>query len=171
MRASVAPSQVMHAAPENVWGQMLSPRFLDGRCRELDDELGCVPCLACHHQGGTAPVRAAATHPDVLMMNASTPDELGYLPLFNMAGHEDLQGQVVCRTCHISHGRLDLLRRRADDPDMTPEEQHALRMQVRPFLPPNVCTTCHGEEARARYLFFHDPHRFHGNGGVTAAPH
>ena len=150
---SCKPCHAMHADRNGVWGQMLSPRFLSDRCEGVN---GCVPCLTCHHAGGPAPVRQVATHPEMVMMNINQPGEPAYLPLFNAAGREDPQGQVVCRTCHVSHGRYDLLKRRAENPNMTADEQHAMRMQVRPFVAPNVCTACHGEEARARFLHFHD---------------
>lgn len=156
---SCKPCHAMHAEPNGAWGQMLSPRFLEERCRQLEGKFACAPCLACHHEGGPAPVRRATTHPEMIMMNIVQPTDAGYLPLFNIAGHEDPHGQVACRTCHVSHGRLDLLKRRAENPEMTAEEQHSLRMQVRPFITPNACSACHGPEARARFLFFHDPTR------------
>lgn len=156
---SCKPCHAMHAEPNGAWGQMLSPRFLEERCRELEGKFSCAPCLACHHSGGPAPVREITTHPNMIMMNILEPSDPGYLPLYNLAGREDPHGQVACRTCHVSHGRLDLLRRRAESPQMTPEEQHALRMHVRPFRLPNACSACHGQEARSRFLFFHDPTR------------
>lgn len=154
---SCKPCHAMHASPDGSWGQMLSPRFLMEQCEGFGDEnVTCLPCLGCHHPGGPAPVREVATHPETIMRNISTPDQPGYLPLFNQEGHEDLDGQVVCRTCHVSHGRLDLLRRLAQTPTLTADEQHALRTQVRPFIAPNVCTACHGAEARLKFLRFHN---------------
>ena len=146
-----------HADQSGTWGQLLSPRFLMAYCGPLEDQgAGCVPCLACHRPDGPAPVRAIATHPDVIMQNIVASGEPGYLPLFGVDGREDPGGQVACRTCHVSHGRLDLLQRLAANPMMSAEERHALRAQVRPFVEPNVCTACHGNEARWKFLRFHD---------------
>lgn len=154
---SCKPCHAMHARPDGTWGQMLSPRFLMHRCAGvLGAGVSCVPCLACHHAQGPAPIREVATHPEVIMQNISEPGTPGYLPLYDPGGHEDPGGQVTCRTCHVSHGRLDLLQRMANTPSLTPEEQDALRAQVRPFIAPNVCTACHGAAARNRFLHFHD---------------
>jgi predicted CXXCH cytochrome family protein len=157
---SCKPCHAMHAAPNATWGQVLSPRFLMAYC-EVDPELqgDCVPCLACHHEGTAAPVRAVDRHPEVVAMNLFEPDDPGYMPLFANDGKVDVQGEVTCRTCHVSHGRLDLLRRVEANEELTPEERQSIRTQVRPFRPPNVCTSCHGAEARMKYLFFHDPQR------------
>ena len=157
---SCRPCHAMHANPDGAWGQMLSPRFLQESCDQVgatDDD--CLPCLACHHADGPAPIRAVTTHPERRMFNIVAPDAPGYLPLFNRAGDIDPAGHVVCRTCHLSHGRLDLLERVAAAEDLSEAERSAIRTQVRPFTPPNICTECHGQQARALYLFFHDPQR------------
>ncbi len=156
------PCHAMHAQPDGAWGQMLSPRFLADVCEEVEGgATGCVPCLACHHVDGPAPVRAVAVHPTRAMFNVYAPDAPGYLPLFNAAGHVDPTGQVVCRTCHLSHGCEDLLLRVAQNEELTEAERSAVRTQLRHFVEPNVCTECHGSEARFRFLFFHDPDRRH----------
>jgi len=158
---SCKPCHAMHASPDGNWGQMLSPRFLAESCKLVVDKEGaaCLPCLACHHADGPAPVREIATHPQREMWNMIAPDAPGYLPLFNAAGHVDPRGMVVCRTCHLSHGRLDLLKRVAEKESLSHAEHSAIRTQLRPFVAPNICTECHGSEARARFLFFHDPGR------------
>ncbi len=155
---SCKPCHAMHAYPDSVWGEVLSPRFLMERCERVVGgvEVSCVPCLACHHPEGPAPVRDIATHPDVLMMNVIDPNAPGYLPLFGADGRVDRQGRVACRTCHLSHGRLDLLQRVEDDETLTEAEQGALRLQLRHFATPNVCSECHGPQARESFLHFHD---------------
>lgn len=155
---SCKPCHAAHADASGAWGQLLSPRFLMAYCTAEDNQgVSCVPCLACHRPNGPAPVRTVATHPDLIMMNIVEPGKPGYLPLFNEEGREDPGGQVACRTCHVSHGRLDLLQRLAANPMMSAEERHALRAQVRPFVEPNVCTACHGNDARQEFLRFHNP--------------
>ncbi|MGD8453988.1 MAG: cytochrome c3 family protein [Phycisphaerae bacterium] len=157
---SCKPCHAMHASRDGLWGQMLSPRFLRDWCKGTEEMRGGrLPCLACHCPDGVAPLPQIVTHPDKEMFNMISPDAPGYLPLFDTAGHIHPAGRVVCRTCHLSHGRLDLLRRVAQRESLSRAEQSAIRTQVRPFVPPNICTECHGEEARMRFLFFHDPAR------------
>ena len=157
---SCKPCHAMHDSRDGSWGQMLSPRFLLDQCEGQDGTGGdCVPCLACHRPDGPAPARTNATHPDKEMYNMVAPDSAGYLPLFNADGHVDPAGHVACRTCHVSHGRLDLLRRVAQNESLSPGEKSAVRTQIRPFIPPNICTECHGPEARLRFLYFHTPER------------
>lgn len=153
---SCKPCHAMHARPDAAWGRMLSTRFMASGAPVVTAENdGPAPCMTCHHENGPAPVREIASHPQKEMFNVTPPDAPGYLPLFNAVGHEDPQGQVTCRTCHVSHGRIDLLQQSAANAELSPAERRAMRMQLRPFEPPNVCTTCHGEEARAKFLFFH----------------
>jgi predicted CXXCH cytochrome family protein len=157
---SCRPCHAMHAPPGGSWGQMLSPRFLQSICDTLEPHgASCVPCLACHHEDGPAPLRAIDTHPEADLWNSIPPDAPGYLPLYDVAGHVDTEGQVTCRTCHVSHGRLDLLRRMEAEGDLTAAERSSMRSQVRPYVEPNLCTGCHGNEARFRFLFFHNPQR------------
>jgi predicted CXXCH cytochrome family protein len=157
---SCKPCHAMHANPSAAWGQMLSPRFLGATCQPgAKGEPDCVPCEVCHQPGGPAPVRAVVTHPEVAMTNVIPRDAPGYMPLFNEQGREDPKGQVVCRTCHLSHGRLDLLKLVSANPSLTAGEQRAVRMQLRDFVPPNICTECHGFEARLRFLFYHNPEK------------
>jgi predicted CXXCH cytochrome family protein len=153
---SCKPCHAMHARPDGSWGQMLSPRFLIQYCEVGPDQVAkCLPCLACHHPNGPAPVREATTHPNAVMLNINNPTDPGYLPLFNAAGMVDPTGQVVCRTCHVSHGRTDLLAM-MERGGLSQEQQDNLRAQVRGFMMPNVCTACHGPEARNLFLLFHD---------------
>ncbi len=160
---SCKPCHAMHAAPGKTWGHMLSPRFLP-QSGEAATQPGAsqpraegLPCQVCHRKGGPAPVRAVDTHPNGFMFNAIKPDQPGYMPLFNADGKVDSNGQITCRTCHLSHGRLDLLKAAARDPSMSPATEEAAKLQVRPFVTPNLCTQCHGADARRRFLFFHDP--------------
>ena len=158
---SCKPCHAMHATPDGTWGQVLSPRFLMEFCvvPEGSGGAGCVPCLACHHPDGPAPAREVTTHPEVITMNMFAPEDPGYMPLYGVDGKVDPQGQVTCRTCHLSHGRLDLLRRLDEDKTLTEVERAQFKAQVRPFEEPNPCTTCHGASARTLFLYFHDKSR------------
>lgn len=153
---SCKPCHAMHADRQGTWGQMLSARFLP-RCETIKGQPECIPCLSCHRENGPAPFQRLASHPPRRLASVGRESDIGHLPLFNAAGHEDPQGEVTCRTCHVSHGRLDLLKAIAENPDWTPAQQEAMRAQLRPFLEPNTCTACH-DSAQARLLFlrFHD---------------
>ena len=157
---SCKPCHAMHASPGGSWGELLSPRFLLEYCKaEGDDPAKCLPCLACHMAEGPAPKRTFTQHPEVLTMNVFDPLAPGYMPLFMADGRVDPQGQVTCRTCHISHGRSELLTLMEQNRELTAEQREALKAQVRPFFAPNVCTTCHGPQARTLFLYFHEPAR------------
>lgn len=163
---SCKPCHAMHARPDATWGQMLSPRFLvpdnsAAASRPAATEAAmsqpsetALPCQICHRPGGPAPVRQINTHPMGFMFNTIKPDEPGYMPLFNAQGKVDPNGQITCRTCHLSHGRLDLLKAAASQP-MPAQAAEATKLQVRAFVTPNLCTQCHGADARRRFLFFH----------------
>lgn len=157
---SCKPCHAMHAAPDAVYGDALSPRYLQEKCdiAGLGHE-GCVPCLACHHAGGPAPVRDVFTHPEVVNFNLFKPEDPGYMPLFAASGKVDPSGQITCRTCHLSHGRVDLLELVAQEQTLQPEQLEGLRAQVRRFATPNICTNCHGDAGRVKYLFFHNAAR------------
>ncbi|MCC6358474.1 MAG: cytochrome c3 family protein [Phycisphaerales bacterium] len=164
---SCKPCHAMHATRDGAWGQMLSPRFLMEDCQTIGDEnVGCVPCLSCHRVGGIAPLREVFTHPQVAMNNIYDKSAPGFLPLFNAEGHIDPQGQVTCRTCHLAHGWVpEGATAQSAIESLTPEQQSARQFSLRPFVSPNVCMTCHGMEARWRFLFFHNPDRRKGPTG------
>ena len=157
---SCKPCHAMHAEPREAWGQMLSPRFLEIGAKPVRapaGQEGRLPCLACHQEGGVAPVREVTEHPAVSMVNNIAPEAAGYMPLFGKDGQVEVNGQITCRTCHLSHGRPDLLKPREAQQTQSPEEQRAVRMQLRPFEAPNICTECHGPSGRSKFLFFHNP--------------
>ncbi len=164
---SCKPCHAMHAKPSDSWGLMLSPRFLrtkdessaanpQSQPADAASPEAAVPCLVCHHANGPAPVRQVSTHPPVSLANYLPPDAPGYMPLFNFDGKPDAHGQITCRTCHLSHGQTSLLTAAATNPAINADESRSARMQLRPFVAPNLCTQCHGEKARLKFLFFHN---------------
>ncbi len=158
---SCKPCHAMHARPDGSYGKLLSPRFLL-EIREIDDPnlaADGVPCQVCHTAGGHAPTRSFTQHPEVVTMNIVPEDDPSYMPLFAADGHVDPQGQITCRTCHISHGRVELLELVERQAEMSAAQRSALKAQVRPFVAPNICTTCHGPDARAHFARFHQPAR------------
>jgi predicted CXXCH cytochrome family protein len=120
-------------------------------------------CTGCHAAGGQAPPPRIATHPDVPMANLTQPDARGFLPLFDSQGQVAAAGSIGCGTCHLPHGQVppgaggDMLLER-----MSEESRRAMRLLLRPFVPPNACTTCHGTDGLRRFLYYHDPQRREG---------
>lgn len=156
------PCHAMHANGDRSWGQMLSPRFLVAIKGESGGAVSAgdgVPCMVCHCPGGIAPAPTVAEHPQVTIPHEVPPEAPGYLPLFDAAGHVSPDGQITCRTCHLSHGRLDLLQQAAESKTVSEQDRRAMKLNLRAFVSPNICTQCHGQEARFRFLFFHKPDR------------
>ncbi|MBI5866454.1 MAG: hypothetical protein HZB38_18440 [Planctomycetes bacterium] len=154
---SCRPCHAVHGSSDQAWGHMLSPRFLPGMDHASVDS--DAACTACHRAGGPAPSPAASEHPRAPIPNALAPEAPGYLPVFDSAGCENANGQVTCRTCHLSHGRLEPSQLAGQNETQPPGPLRAMKPKLRPFLPPNYCTQCHGSEARLRFLLFHDPIR------------
>lgn len=150
------PCHVVHGDPSKVQGNLLwgAPAA---------DSSAFAPnqrCVGCHRNGGPAKPPRTIMHPDVAMRNSASPDEPGFLPLFNEQGEIDPNGRLACMTCHAVHGREP--NPGGENPDLdtlSPAVQRAMRLELRPFKAPNLCTTCHGEEAQWRFLRFHDPKR------------
>ena len=161
---SCRPCHKVHGNPDDVatpllWGAGTNPA---GR---LPDERRC---LGCHRTGGPARPPATAAPPAVPMSGAieADRDSPGFLPLFDEQGAVDPRGRISCLTCHVPHGRAP---GPADSPDvhaasLSPARRRAMRLELRRFVMPNVCTTCHGLDALRYFLYFHDPQR---RGGRT----
>ncbi|MCG3128593.1 MAG: hypothetical protein CHACPFDD_03482 [Phycisphaerae bacterium] len=107
-------------------------------------------CIGCHRPNGPAPSVPIASHP---ALDMRTIDALPVtLPLYDEFGHQSDVGRITCRTCHLPHGG-------ACAPAADPVVRSAQRAMLRPFTPPNTCTTCHGADGLRRFLYFHDPQR------------
>ena len=160
---SCKPCHAMHAKPNDQWGRLLSPRFLmEIRPAATGQLADCLPCVACHATQNNARQRTFEQHPLTVTKNTIAPDEPGYMPLFDQQGLVDPHGQVTCRTCHVSHGRVDLLEQIEQQTSATSHDAEGLKAHLRPFESPNICIGCHGNQARALFLFFHDPSRRSG---------
>jgi predicted CXXCH cytochrome family protein len=165
------------------------PRWLEGAAAQgpftsdapASNEVTAPRCTVCHRVGGQAPVPAISTHPDVLMFNLDQGRGPDYPPLFNDCGEEDRPGRFNRRTCHLTHGRqgpTTVAGRSSDDgPASQPAPvendlaaQSTLRRllrHLRAFSGLNLCTNCHGFDARRRFLYFHQPAR---RGGPLVLP-
>lgn len=119
-------------------------------------------CSACHREGGPSHPPKIASHPDLPLTSVLTAGADAALPLFNDAGDPDPRGRITCRTCHVPHGQRsdpEQLIRLADLPS---DQRKSFRLLLRPFVPPNACTTCHGADGLWRFLYYHDPSRRRG---------
>lgn len=153
---SCKPCHNVHGNPEVfakslMWGAGINPA-------------GSTPqdqrCLACHQAGGAAKPPAIAYHPDVIFTNTDEPEARGFLPLFNQKGEIDPAGTIACMTCHEPHGRAaGGASGDSDAASLPPARQRAMRLELRTFEMPNLCSSCHGLDALRRFLYFHDPIR------------
>jgi len=171
--ASCRPCHAVHGNADKISGRLLWPDDLAANVNEQwsDADSASAACLVCHRRDGPARPPAIATHPPVQMAVASggrselaakataAEGRSGELRLYGRDGRPDPKGSIACPTCHLPHGGISA----GDDParlEAAPREQlRAMRLMLRPFAPPNLCTTCHGEDGLRRFLYFHDPRR------------
>jgi hypothetical protein len=116
--------------------------------------------MGCHGLKGNATRITPVDHPDVALRNVNAPDAPGLLPLVNDQGVIAPDGRIGCITCHLPHGRPPGPTFPAVEPgQLTPALHRALRPMVRPYIAPNLCTTCHGFDGLRRFLYYHDPQK------------
>jgi len=151
------PCHQVHGAHGSMAEHLFWPRDLASPPPEAaPDHVADAYCTACHREDGSAPLPATADHPDLPLFNMVPPNMPGFLPLYNKQGAIDPRGRITCRTCHAPHGRDIEASVTAGD---SPTARKAMRLLLRPFVPPNVCTNCHGVDGLRRFLYFHDPER------------
>jgi hypothetical protein len=80
------------------------------------------------------------------------------MPLFDEQGQEVPIGRIACQTCHIPHGREDVIAL-TDPEDLDVEELRALNPLVRSYQTPNLCSSCHGVEGLSHFLYYHWPEK------------
>jgi hypothetical protein len=82
----------------------------------------------------------------------------GFLPLVDATGKQGAEGVIGCITCHLPHGRPEGGGFAPPDWKSTPEPLiHAAKPMLRPFVAPNLCSSCHGPEGLRLFLDFHHP--------------
>jgi len=114
-------------------------------------------CVACHRpNGGATPVELVDHFGPI--QNVAEPSARGFMPLVNDAGTIGSSGRVACITCHSPHGRPPGPAFPQVDPGtITVQQLQAMMPMVRPYTPPNLCSSCHGFDGLMRYLYWHNP--------------
>lgn len=153
--SSCKPCHSIHADGSSLSDRLLWPKELAQRApvgNPADQH-----CTACHHADGPAKPPVIATHPAIVMKAIASLPVGESLPLFDDNGRRNAEGKISCTTCHLPHGQSisdEQAIRLANGSDL---ERRAARLLLRPFSPPNLCTTCHGADGLRRFLYFHDP--------------
>lgn len=147
----------MHAEPGSLLTNLLNAAPLPaGVVAGPNDDLSCLPC---HRAGGEARPPAIASHPDVPMFALGEGEAEASLPLYDERGNPSSQGRITCRTCHLPHGQQADVETVNFATSLSEPTRSQMRLMLRPFNPPNVCTTCHGADGLWRFLYYHDTSR------------
>jgi len=149
------PCHVVHAPPGSqvlgTWAAPLGPPGLPMDARK---------CLGCHGGPGPAPQVRITFHPEVPIRSIVSPHESAFLPLIDDAGRAGIEGRISCRTCHVPHGRAPSLGLPVIDPTKTNRREiESLDTMLRPYLVPNLCSSCHGFEGLTNFLYYHYPEK------------
>ncbi|UCG57554.1 MAG: hypothetical protein JSU70_22145 [Phycisphaerales bacterium] len=117
-------------------------------------EFGRSLCTCCHRQGGCAAtlVPEYVDHPEVALLNRTSPDDREYMPTFDSSGQPSPTGAISCLTCHQPHTSNSTA-----ETGEEPPSRH--RMFLRPTTSKRLCIDCHGMEALWRFLYYHKEHR------------
>ena len=166
------PCHQVHAAKQSIEPRLMFPVSVAGVAGQTPGVADDRYCIGCHRDGGAAPVPAIYTHPIVPMMEPPTGIGGSGLRLFDVEGMPDAKGRITCRTCHTPHGReainlTSVFSERGHD--LGEEALRSMQLLIRTFEPPNLCSTCHGQDAWRRFLYFHDPERRRGPLSLPAA--
>jgi len=110
-------------------------------------------CTSCHADSGLARMPHYVPHLPLTMVNLND-DGPGFMPLVDEHGLPGQTGTIACVTCHVPHGRLPGGGFHAPV-SADPATRSALKMMLRPYVAPNLCSSCHGFDGLRRFLYFH----------------
>jgi predicted CXXCH cytochrome family protein len=130
-----------------------SAQQFDPAIMTAEKALQAANCEDCHRSGGIASAVKMTVHPRVHLANMNSADQPGYMPIATGTDHAP---QIDCKTCHLPHGRpagggydpLDWL-------DKSLTQRRAARPMLRPYVTPNLCSSCHGMEGLSLFLNYH----------------
>ncbi len=119
------------------------------------DSASVRKCTGCHSLAGGARAVDHLTHPIPTVRNIVKPGESGFMPLLGKNGTLDSAGEIVCRTCHVPHGRIELaVQSQSPLPD---NKLRAVSPMLKAYEGPNPCKSCHGYDGLRRHLYYHFP--------------
>ena len=152
------PCHTVHADAGAIEQRLLRPISLTaaGKASSTGDSASAA-CVACHRPNGPAKPPVIASHPEIALPMAAVAGATIGLPLFDQQGMPSPSGRIACQTCHVPHGGPPP--GGSDAASLSAAQQRAMRLLLREFAAPNLCTTCHGSDGLRRFLYFHDPRR------------
>lgn len=146
-----------HVAHDDASG----PEVIDQSAKTVDRPASDMRfCLECHGAGGGSRLVRVTLHPVVTLRNVVASEQPGFLPLADDQGRLREEGQITCQTCHLPHGRPASASLPAIN-GLTASEakRRGLKALLRPYTVPNLCSSCHGVEGLARFLYYHHPEK------------
>lgn len=159
--AACGPCHNVHADANAIDERLLRPISLveAGKAASAGDTAGAA-CVACHRANGPAKPPVIASHPEIALPMAAVAGATSGLPLYDQQGMPSATGRIACQTCHVPHGGSPP--GGSDAASLSPAQLRAMRLLLRDFTAPNLCTTCHGSDGLRRFLYFHDPRKRSG---------
>jgi hypothetical protein len=120
-----------------------------------ETDFGSSLCTCCHGQGECAGSRVPeyVDHPEVALLNRTSPQQPGYMPTFDSRGKRSRTGAISCLTCHEPHAAR--VNPEARGKSFPPRRRMFLRFTEHRGL----CIDCHGIETLWRFLYYHKAHR------------
>jgi predicted CXXCH cytochrome family protein len=116
---------------------------------------GSELCTCCHRRGQCAEehVPEYVDHPDVPIVNRTSPQQPGHMPTFDSDGQRHRTGAVSCLTCHDPHAAS--FDPKAGNKTSPSHNRKFLRYTEHQGL----CADCHGIEALWRFMYYHNENR------------
>lgn len=139
-------------APSPTWGgdSWIAP------LAPANHPVGTQRCTGCHSVAGGRHEVAFKEHPALPMSNMFPEDHPGFMPLVDSNGKQSSNGAIGCITCHLPHGRSESGGFIVPNWATTPEPLiHAAKPMLRPFVAPNLCSSCHASDGLRLFLYFH----------------